>query len=139
MFEFYGIRQISYQNITDNFRINVSGKKAWVKRMLFTLLHKLGAVERIYETQVSHDRFMIDTHDILSAVQEQMYSVRGAYGKKPTHLLIGYDQMARLRCEANYPMSITVQHNGAPQDILGMKIILCPWFKGMVVLTEGLI
>ena len=132
---------VTYQETEGIYDFNKWNPSSWWKKLFKKWTGKILAAElgAMYTPRtVDHSYHRIDTDKVLEQLKiGEDTLLRAHYEAK--HILVGVDEMEKLRMELDQHLSFTVPYyynNGYSNELLGMKITVIPWMKGVLVLPK---
>lgn len=120
-------------------RFQLTPKRGWLRlqRLCFWVLAKLEchSVDEVIE----YTRHRIDTDDLVRKIHMQRIGLLEHYNREGRRLLIGAEDFSKLMGspEIRNLMSFDAKYHSG-REIMGMKVTVVPWMKGMLVLPKSL-
>lgn len=109
----------------------------WLQRLAIGVLRWLGCYSQIETTD--YKTHMVRPNDFIQAICEQRRELMSLYRLEGERLLIGSEEYFDLMKQQDQRMydsfSFTAQYSYAKQ-IMGMKVTVVPWMKGILVMPK---
>lgn len=132
---------LTHKNI---YAFNPNRKFRWFQRFAIWILAKLDCQYISMETNISYVE--IDIDKLFDMITDSQYALGSILRKEAGYVVLGGDQMTQLQIEAGTYMSFNVPsdyqsriyYNNQRISVNGLRVILIPWFDGIVVLPKEL-
>lgn len=112
----------------------------WLQRACLWILMRIGAHQKVTHIHYSYKRVQIESDRLVNYLVKQVYGVRAMLDTR-RHLcvLMGPDEFHEIWGEVyecgdllRFELEAAVGRNGE-REIMGMKISIIPWMKGVLV------
>jgi hypothetical protein len=120
-------------------RFKPAGRFKRLQSYLWRFLQRLGCLDPVMQESVQVTRHVVNTDNILEAIQRQRREVFSTISRPGQKLLIGYedysDLMQLVHSEPRY-MSLQGELRGyGPEGprVMGLSIEIIPWMRGVLV------
>lgn len=128
---------VTYRETEGIYDFNKWNPSSWWKKLFKKWVGKILAADlgAMYMPRtVDYSYHKIDTDKVLEQVKiGEDTLLRAHYEAK--HILVGVDEMKKLRMELDHHLSFTVPYYYG-NELFGMKITIVPWMKGVLVLPK---
>lgn len=136
------IPQISYSPtpILGTYSFNGSRRLKWLQRLCFWVLDKIGC--EYYDPCMTVKMVEIDFDRIVDLIMQQEHAVRCISNRRCKYVLLGHKQMCQLNMAVNdqtqfaFPLHYYPRVKKPYKMFMGLKVILVPWFDGVLCLEE---
>jgi hypothetical protein len=118
------------------YRLMPKGRLAWLQRLAWRLLHKAGALEQAYDSQMKVERRVIVADTFMSRIDQQLESIFREFDVEPGRIIIGSEDYASLMREASVAVPFSFDARTLPgkgRKVMGLTVEVLPWVRGMVV------
>ncbi len=118
-------------------------KLKWLAWPLFKLLEWMGFHRTFNDEVITFERIVIDRDELAEKIFETMGSMEGIWGRMPSKMYIGRDQMADLMTKPEYAGLVSLHRDGAlqgkyyvggPSRGYYFDIVVIPWMDGMLLI-----
>jgi hypothetical protein len=120
----------------DQYKLNAHGRLAWLHRLLWRALAKMGALKSGIEEKVTYKTYTIDADRVIERVMEAQGRLYRATGPGPRKILIGPAEVAELMQDASLQdfsyAPDPVRFEGQRQ-FRGMTVEIIPHMQGVLV------
>jgi hypothetical protein len=112
----------------------------WLQRICIWVLDKLGC--QYYDIQSNFETVTIDFDDIVELVLDQRYAIEYITGKRCKYLVLGREQMVKLRVSVSgqmlfqFPYDYRASIRSDSMTFAGLNVVFVPWFDGILCLQE---
>lgn len=123
----------------DAYRLNASGRFAFLSRWLWAALDKLGALKTADDKRkvVSTHRF--DADSVVENIFKQKHEAMRDFDAKPYLILIGCEDFNELIGAGDFRQMMTFRSERALRfdaEFIGVDVMVVPWISGVVVLGK---
>jgi hypothetical protein len=118
--------------VPDHYELAPRGRLAWLQRLLWRALHKMGALKSGLENAVSYKTVTIDAERVIDRAREAHIRLNGV-GARPTRLLLGPPDMAELMRDATFE-ELGRQIHAERFQFRDLTIEVVPHMRGVLVL-----
>ena len=122
------------------YKLQPTGRLAWLQRLCWKVLHRMGALAQAYEPKMQVTRHVIQADKFMDRLLQQRKSMVVNWNREPKRLLIGSDDYAELMCAPevigrgfNFLTEMWRSDGGRPR-IVGLEVEVIPWMRGMLVM-----
>lgn len=109
----------------------------WLQRLCLWALAKLGCQH--YDEHFAYNRVEISNKSIRDLITEQMNAIGWRFPEFPKTVILGREQMQALQVECQEEMAFQLPLRFPDARFRGMKIIMTPWFDGIICLREEVV
>ena len=128
----------TYLPMYDAFLFKPKGKLKVLQEAAWKFLKKCGVLEQAYEPTIKVTRHVVDPDSFMKKILlQRKYLLRDFYRHGQT-LIIGSEDYADLMCSPEMvPHAFNFQATfGLDKQIMGLKVVVVPWMRGMVVMPD---
>jgi hypothetical protein len=134
-------RRLTMRTCTEAFAFSESRRFHWLQKACIAGLRKLRC---FYEEEVPiYVTHVIDADTFIDRLLAQKFALRVHFSREPFVLLIGTEDYQRLMLESpahwNSMFSFDAEYARVGRDgttVLGLKVKVVPWMKGMLVMPK---
>jgi hypothetical protein len=118
--------------VSDHYELAPRGRLAWLQRLLWRALRKMGALKQGMEDAVSYETVTIEAERVIDRAREAHIRLNGV-GARPTRLLLGPTDMAELMGDATFE-ALGRQIHAERFQFRDLTIEVVPHMRGVLVL-----
>lgn len=136
-FVFLDRKQIPFEH-TDSFVFREDRPCKWLQKLCLSVLKKLGAFE--WGEKETVEKYVLRPKDFMQRLFEQGAHIEQEFNREPSCVLIGgedFQEMMACRDVQHY-FSFDGSYNQG-RTVIGLKIHVVPWMKGILVLPKGIV
>ena len=126
--------QTMYEVADGAYAFNEKGKLKWLQKLCLKILDKLGC--QYYNQAVEVKAVTINFDKVIDLIQAQRNAIELAYGRRCKYVILGQNAMRRLIIECSDRFGFSIPVGSRFREFAGMRVILCPWFDGVLCLDE---
>ena len=120
---------------TELFQFRSDRSFHWLQEACFFVLRKLRAFHIGHKSTI--ERHLIDSDGFIDKLFKQQEGIEQFFHRRPTDLLIGAEDYAKLMKEAASTQAFNFNaHYGYRREILGMTVHVIPWMRGVLVMPD---
>jgi len=125
-----------YEVVDGAYAFNERGKLKWLQKLCLKILDKLGC--QYYNQAVEVKAILVDFDKVIDLIQAQRDAIEMTYGRRCKYAILGQNAMRRLNieCGDRFTFVLPAGPNRRFREFAGMRVILCPWFDGVLCLDE---
>ena len=106
-----------------------------LQRICLWILHKLRCEHT--ERRVTCESITINVKDVIEMIDAQASAIARQTGRWPSYVVVGREQAFKLMSQnPNRQIELDMSLARGYSSVMGMTLIIAPWFDGVVCLSE---
>lgn len=119
--------------VPNHYELKAHGRLAWLHRLLWRALHRMGALKSGMAEQATFKTVTIQPGRVLDQLHKAVPALGRSRRDWPKRLLIGPDEMAEVMNDSSF--RDFAQLSAGPRfEVMGLQVEVVPHMKGVLVL-----